>query len=307
MNTTTRNLTSNSRRTGRLARRLAAASVVAGTLFGVAAGPASAGPGLGGNVATIKQTGLQRGGTYAGLQWTANVPSTVVEISTNAPQQVNGTWKFAMSPTAATVQKENGAFQYDALGLKPSTKYHVILTALASGNVGANQAVGEFTTKIRTLVLASFDSIHVIDDGDSGTKGAGDLWWHFDTSFSSWSSGWHRSATSGSTFAVDFNGVGPIVAGGCCVTGSSVTVTLQAVEDDVYGPHDSRAAGFGEYSGAPETWSTHCSEGAFAQAEVQLPSYVWESQPRSFEATTGTSGRTPIQFTVSGTVQAIYE
>ena len=72
MNARTHSHTSTTRPTGRLGRRLAAAAAVAATLFGVAAGPASAD--FGANIATIKQTGFQAHGTYAHMQWTAERP-----------------------------------------------------------------------------------------------------------------------------------------------------------------------------------------------------------------------------------------
>ncbi|MEA2900825.1 MAG: hypothetical protein QOH36_712 [Actinomycetota bacterium] len=302
--TRTRTHKPTTRPTARLARRLAAASVVAATMFGLAAGPASAD--FGANVATIKQTGFQAYGTYAHMQWTADVPSTVIEVSTATPQQVNGKWQFPGPAMKQTVPKSGGAFEYYALALKPATKYHVILTAPANGNKGSAQAKGEFTTKARVQLLTTFDSIHVIDDGDGGTKGAGDLWWHFDTSYSSWSDGWHKSASSGDTFAVNPDGEGSYVAGALYLNNpSSVTVTLQGIEDDVWGIGDWSCGLFGQYSGEPDTWSGDCSEGAFAQTVVQLPTYVFEGNAIPFTASTPTS-RVPMQFSVSGTVQAIY-
>jgi hypothetical protein len=304
MNATTHDHRSTSRRPGRLGRRLAAASVVAATMFGLTTGPASAD--FGANVATIKQTGFQAYGTYAHMQWTADVPSTVIEVSTASAQQVNGKWQFPGAAMKQTVQKSGGAFEYYAQPLKPATTYHVILTALASGTKGSAQAKGEFTTKTRMQLITTFDSIHVIDDGDDGIKGAGDLWWHFDTSYSSWSDGWHRSASSGSTFAVNPEGEGSYVAGALYLNSpSSVTVTLQGIEDDVWGAGDWDCGIFGQYSGEPDTWSNSCSEGAFAQTVVQLPTYLFEGNAVPFTASTPTT-RVPMQFSVSGTVQAIY-
>ena len=118
MNARTHNHTSTPRRTGRFGRRLAAASVVAATLFGLAAGPASAD--FGANVATIKQTGFQAHGTYAHMQWTADVLSTVIEVSTAAPQQVNGKWQFPGPATKATVPMQGGKFEYYARPLQPA-------------------------------------------------------------------------------------------------------------------------------------------------------------------------------------------
>jgi hypothetical protein len=306
MNARTHDHPSTSRRPGRLGRRLAAASVVAATMFGLAAGPASAGPGFGDNVATIKQTGFQAYGTYAHMQWTADVPSTVIEVSTALPQQVNGKWQFPGAAMKDSVLKSGGAFEYYAFPLHPGTKYNVILTAPATGNKGMAQVRGGFTTKTRVQLLTTFNSIHVIDDGDDGIKGAGDLWWHFKTSYSPWSDGWHKSASSGSTFAVNPEGEGSYVAGALNFNDpSSVTVTLQGIEDDVWGAGDWSCGLFGQYSGEPDTWSGDCSEGAFAQTVVQLPTYFFESNAVPFTASTPTS-RVPMQFSVTGTVQAIY-
>ena len=61
------------------------------------------------------------------------------------------------------------------------------------------------------------------------------------------------------------------------------------------------------YSGEPDTWSGDCSEGAFAQAQVQLPTYFLEGKAVPFTASTPTdTSRVPMQFTVSGTVRAVY-
>ena len=142
----------------------------------------------------------------------------------------------------------------------------------------------------RVQLLTTFDSIHVINDGDGGTKGAGDLWWHFDTSYSSWSDGWHKSASSGDTFAVNPEGEGSYVAGALYLNSPpSVTVTLQGIEDDVWGAGDWSCGLFGQYSGEPDTWSNHCSEGAFAQAQVQLPTYFFEGNAVPFTASTPTT------------------
>ena len=127
-----------------------------------------------------------------------------------------------------------GRVEYYAQPLKPATKYHVVLTALASGNLGSAQAKGEFTTKARIQLLTSFDSIHVSNDGDGGTKGAGDLWWHFDTSYSSWSDGWHRVGVERWTPSPSTpTAKARTVAGALHLNGpSSVTVTSQGIEDD---------------------------------------------------------------------------
>ena len=128
MSARTPNHTSTTRPTGRLARRLAAASVVAATLFGLAAGPASAD--FGANVATIKQTGFQAHGTYAHMQWTANVLSTVIEVSTAVAAAGERQVAVPRDPAMKqTVPMQGGEFEYYARRCKPATKYNVILTA----------------------------------------------------------------------------------------------------------------------------------------------------------------------------------
>ena len=41
---------------------------------------------------------VQAYGTYAHMQWTANIPTTVIEVSTAVPQQVNGKWRSPARP-----------------------------------------------------------------------------------------------------------------------------------------------------------------------------------------------------------------
>ncbi len=66
-------------------RRLIAAGAVAGSLVGLLPTQASADLGYAAGV-TIKQTGLLVRGTWAQLQWTANVGSTKLEVSSAAPR-----------------------------------------------------------------------------------------------------------------------------------------------------------------------------------------------------------------------------
>ena len=305
MNTTTHPRPT-SRRTGRLGLRVAAASVVMASLIGAVAGTASADLGVG-SKAKITQTGLAVHGTWANLRWTANVSgSTTIRISTTPPTLENGVWKSPADSTYGVVPKQNGEYSYNALALKPATKYHVVITTPAEGDLALTQVVGQFTTKKIVSIKATFDEVHVSDDGDGVGKGAGDLWWYFGTSFASWTPGWHRSTSSGDSFAV------PAERGVLSATnpyvGSAVTVTLQAAEDDIAwndGSCNVGHTGFETWNWAPLIDSYDCAEYSFAQTLVQLPTYVWEDQPRSFKASTPSS-RTPLGFTVSGTIQVTY-
>lgn len=304
--TTTIRTRNNHGRAGRIGLSLAAASAVVATLIGPAAGSASAGLPLG-NQATITQTGLDVGGTWAELRWTANVSSTVVETAPTPPQQVNGKWQFAYSHTTQTVQKQNGGFKYLALPLSTDTTYYVVLTTPATGNLASTQVKGQFRTKARTNTRVTFDEIHVISDADSGLKGEGDLWWFFDTSFSQWSNGWNRPADSGDTFAVAPTGHPGYAISGWGSTAPSVTVTVQGAEDDVWGYGDwacGLMSSSHPWSGEPSQESNDCYETAFAQAEVKFPTHYFEGNEVPFTATVGRSPA--LQFTVTGTIQATY-
>ena len=288
-------------------RRLVAATAVAGSLVGVLASSASADLGYGAG-ATIKQTGLAVHGTWAQLDWTANVPSTKLEVSPAAPKLVSGKWTFDSTILSTTVPKENGAFSKSVMSLDPASKYHVVLTTPQTGNLVSTQAVGQFTTLARTQVAVTFDEIHVIDDADGVGKGAGDLWWYFDTSFSGWSTGWHRPADSGDTFAVDYHaggssrGQGNYEAYGTNVP-NAFQVTTQALEDDI-GWNDFGCSGeFETPAGLPEQGSNDCTESAYASATLSLPTFVFESNVMPFTLTTE---RGAVKFSVTGTYKATY-
>lgn len=296
-----------SRRIGRLGLRAAATSLVMALSIGAAAGSASADLGVGPK-AKITQTGLAVHGTWANLRWTANVSSwTLIRISTAPPALENGVWTSPPDSTYGVVHKENGEYSYNALALKPATKYHVVITTPAEGDLALTQAVGQFTTKKIVSIKATFDKVHVSDDGDGLGKGAGDLWWYFSTSFASWTPGWHRSTSSGDSFTVPaergvLSALNPYV-------GSAVTVTLQAAEDDIAwndGSCNVGHTGFDTWKGGGALIDSYdCAEYSFAQTTVNLPGYVWESQPAAFSASTPSS-RSPLGFTVNGKIQVTY-
>jgi hypothetical protein len=288
-------------------RRLVAATAVTGSLMGVLASSASADLGYT-TGATIKQTGLDVHGTWAQLQWTANVASTKLDVSLSQPKLVNGKWTFDSTVLSTTVSKENGAFTKTLSGLIPAHTYKVILTTPQTESLASTQALGQFTTLARTQVVVTFDEIHVIDDADGWGKGAGDLWWYFNTTFSGWSTGWHRPADSGDTFAVDFHhpnsshGIGSYVATGANVP-NAFMVQTQALEDDI-GVGDWSCIGEWETpAGLPYQESNTCAESAYASKTVILPTYIFESVPQPFTLLTD---RGAVKFSVTGTFRAIY-
>ena len=288
-------------------RLLVAAGAIAGSLVAVMPGSASADLQAGAK-ATIKQTGLDVFGTWAQLQWTANVSSTKLEVSPAAPKLVNGRWVFDSTVYSTNVAKQNGVFAENVIALNPGSKYHVVLTTPATQTLVSTQAVGQFTTLARTKVVVTFDEIHVADDADGVGKGAGDLWWYFDTSFSAWSNGWHRPADSGDTFAVDYHsGSSSRGQGSYVATGSNVPdaflVTTQAIEDDI-GWNDFGCAGLWETQhNLPHQHSTDCADSAYASKTLHLPTFVFESNVQSFTMTTNTG---PVKFSVTGTYKATY-
>jgi hypothetical protein len=288
-------------------RHLVAAGAATASLLALAPGSASADLGYTSG-ATITQTGLDVHGTWARLEWTTNVSVTKIEVATSAPKQVNGAWVVDNPVHSSSVPKVDGGFAKSVTGLKPSTKYNVILTTPAMSNLPSTQALGQFTTLTRTQVHVTFDEIHVSDDADGFGKGAGDLWWYFDTSFSGWSNGWHRPASSGDTFTVDYHDGGSSHGqGNFEVTGSNVPysfkLSTQAIEDDIsFG--DVGCAGLWEtQTNLPHQGSTTCADSAYATKTLTLPTFVFEDSVQAFTMTTD-SGR--VKFTVTGTYQATY-
>ena len=292
-----------SRPARRIGLRVAATSLVMASLIGTAAGTASADLGVG-SKAKITQTSLAVHGTYAHLEWTANVSSwTLIRISTTPPTLKDGFWTSPPDSTYGVVHKQNGEYSYNALDLKPNTKYHVVLTTPAEGDLALTQAVGQFTTKRIVSIKATFDQVHVSDDGDGFGKGAGDLWWYFSTSFTPWTDGWYRPTSSGDSFTVpaergELGALNPYV-------GKSVTVTLQGRDDDVAGFKDFGCGLFDKWIGEPAIGSNNCADLSYASTLVELPTYVWEDQPKPFAASTPSS-RTPLVFSVTGTIQVTY-
>ena len=288
-------------------RRLIAVGAAAGSLVGLLPNQASADIGYAAG-ATIKQTGLLVRGTWAELSWTANVASTKLEVSPAAPSLVNGKWVLPNPVFTATVQKEDGAFTQAVTGLNPSVKYHVLLTTPPTGNLVSTQAVGQFTTLTRTQVVVTFDEIHLMDDADGFGKGAGDLWWYFNTTFSGWSGGWHRPADSGDTFAVDYHhlgsshGQGNYEAVGTNVPNAFLVMT-QALEDDIAWNDFGCGGEFYSPVGLPVQDSNDCVESAYASKTLTLPTYFFESNEQPFSMVTE---RGPVKFGVTGTYRAIY-
>lgn len=289
-------------------RHLVAVGAASASLLALAPGSASADLGYTSPSATIKQTGLAVHGTWARLEWSANVSSTKLEVSTSAPKQVNGTWVVDNPVHSSSVPKVDGAFAKSVTGLKPSTKYNVILTTPATANLASTQALGQFTTLTRTQVHVTFDEIHVIDDADGFGKGAGDLWWYFNTTFSGWSTGWHRPADSGDTFEIDYHaggsshGQGNYEATGTYVA-DAFQVMTQAIEDDIAW-NDYGCSGLWEtQTNLPTQGSTTCADSAYASKTIVLPTYAFESNLQTFSMTTDQG---PVKFTVSGTYQATY-
>ncbi len=290
-----------------VARPLLAIGLITGSLFGLLSGPASANWQQAG--ATIKQTGMTAHGTWAMLEWTANVPSTTVQVSSSPPTLTNGKWSFANAVYAATAYKQNDAFAEQVTGLNPATKYHVILTTPATGNMVSTQALGQFTTLARTQVVVTFNQIHVTDDADGGAKGAGDLWWYFNTTFAGWSDGWQKSAHSGDTIQVNFpddpNASRPVPYK---VTGTNVPnafeVIIQAVEDDTWGYGDSGCPAYDKPNPTfPYEDAESCSQAGYTSKNISLPTFVFESQITPFTMATSSG---PVKFSVTGTVTATY-
>jgi hypothetical protein len=286
-------------------RRLIAVGAVAGSLVAIAPGSASADLQFAAG-ATIKQTGLQVFGTWTRMD--ANVSSTRLDVSSAAPKLVNGRWAFDSTVYSANVAKKNGVFADNVLALNPASKYHVILTTPATTKLVSTQAAGQFTTLARTQVAVTFDEIHVIDDADGFGKGAGDLWWYFDTSFSGWSIGWHRPAHSGDTFAVDYHagssshGQGNYEASGSNVP-NTFEITTQALEDDIAWNDGICGGDFESPFGLPLQQSGDCFQAAYASKTITLPTFVFESAEHSFSMTTD---RGAVKFRVSGTYKATY-
>jgi len=152
-------------------------------------------------------------------------------------------------------------------------------------------------------IKATFDQVHFSDDGDGPGKGAGDLWWYFDTSFTAWADGWHRSTSSGDSFTVpaERGELGAIYSN----VGKAVTVTLQAAEDDVSLSDFGCSGLFTKWiDDGPYIGSNTCAQHSSAQANAELPTYVWEDQPKAFSASP--PSRTPLGFSVTGTIQVTY-
>ena len=161
--------------------------------------------------------------------------------------------------------------------LTPNTKYHTVLRVPKSGNRLGDLQAGNFITKKRH-VMATVESIKVIDDADKGLRGAGDLRFYLRAQKDNdpqaklqWSKGSDDvKMSSGETS----NRLGRNLFVGMEPTSDTLHLFVQGVEDDTL-PTTRKACHLNEFFGhknaARQDSKSMCHDASFAWGVALLP------------------------------------